>query len=179
MAVREQQIDRARDLPKTWGGTRLILFGNASALPGEARHLDLACDGVSGRKLFEFASLPLLFGDSLAAALAGYRKFRHVVHYGYEFQLDWPRVREGGSRGCRMPFSVCGAVWRSICPSSEPTPEHRGLSCLQRRSDVKHGDGTRVERGFLSARTRRPKSRRIGESPGRTLQGEIVEQRNG
>ena len=179
MAIRKKEVDRARDLAKTWGATRLILFGSAAGHPGDALDLDLACDGFSGWKLFELASLSLLFGNSLAAAFSGYRKFRHVVHYGYEFQLDWPRVREGGSRGCRMPFSVCGAVWRSICPSSEPTPEHRGLSCLQRRSDVKHGDGTRVERGCLSAWTGRPKSRRMGESPGRTLQGEIVAQRNG
>jgi len=27
--------------------------------------------------------------------LAPYRKFRHVVHHGYGFQLDWDRMRGG------------------------------------------------------------------------------------
>ncbi len=39
--------------------------------------------------------LPALFDPSLAADLAPYRKFRHVVHHGYGFQLDWERMAEG------------------------------------------------------------------------------------
>jgi uncharacterized protein YutE (UPF0331/DUF86 family) len=31
----------------------------------------------------------------LASDLAPYRKFRHVVHHGYGFQLDWERMAEG------------------------------------------------------------------------------------
>ena len=27
--------------------------------------------------------------------LAPYRKFRHIVHHGYGFQLDWDRMRGG------------------------------------------------------------------------------------
>ncbi|HLA27361.1 MAG TPA: hypothetical protein VJZ49_05650 [Syntrophales bacterium] len=39
--------------------------------------------------------LPLLFDESLASELAAYRKFRHVVHHGYGFQLEWERMDEG------------------------------------------------------------------------------------
>lgn len=39
--------------------------------------------------------LPALFNEGLAAIFSGYRKFRHVVHHGYGFQLDWARIREG------------------------------------------------------------------------------------
>lgn len=39
--------------------------------------------------------LPALIDPSLAAALAPYRKFRHVVHHGYGFQLDWERMADG------------------------------------------------------------------------------------
>jgi hypothetical protein len=39
--------------------------------------------------------LPALFDDTLSSDLAPYRKFRHVVHHGYGFQLDWDRMKEG------------------------------------------------------------------------------------
>jgi hypothetical protein len=39
--------------------------------------------------------LPQLFDDFLAADLAPFRKFRHVVHHGYGFQLEWDRMKEG------------------------------------------------------------------------------------
>jgi len=42
-----------------------------------------------------YKSLPLLFDESLALAMAPFRKFRHVVHHGYGFQLDWDRMQEG------------------------------------------------------------------------------------
>lgn len=42
--------------------------------------------------------LPVLFDDSLAVAMTPYRKFRHVFHHGYSFQLDWERMREGVER---------------------------------------------------------------------------------
>jgi hypothetical protein len=37
----------------------------------------------------------LLFDATLAARLAPFRRFRHVVHHGYSFQLDWERMQEG------------------------------------------------------------------------------------
>ncbi|MBU2055161.1 MAG: hypothetical protein KKC25_09320 [Proteobacteria bacterium] len=45
-----------------------------------------------------FPSLPVLFDESLSSDLAPYRKFRHVVHHGYGFQLDWERMAEGIER---------------------------------------------------------------------------------
>lgn len=53
MAVSQQQIDRAKDLAKSYGATRLILFGSAAENPAEANDLDLACDGVAGWRLYE------------------------------------------------------------------------------------------------------------------------------
>lgn len=45
-----------------------------------------------------FTPLPLLFGDDLALAISPFRKFRHVVHHGYGFQIDWSRIKEGISQ---------------------------------------------------------------------------------
>ena len=42
-----------------------------------------------------YGSLPFLFDRDLTLALSSYRKFRHVMHHGYGFQLDWERIREG------------------------------------------------------------------------------------
>jgi hypothetical protein len=42
-----------------------------------------------------FPTLPQLFDDALAADLSPFRKFRHVVHHGYGFQLEWDRMKEG------------------------------------------------------------------------------------
>ena len=39
--------------------------------------------------------MPALFDEELAAGLAPFRKFRHVVYHGYGFQLDWARMTEG------------------------------------------------------------------------------------
>jgi hypothetical protein len=41
------------------------------------------------------APLPTLFDESLAAALAPYRRFRHIAFHSYAFQLDWSRMAEG------------------------------------------------------------------------------------
>jgi len=42
--------------------------------------------------------LPLLFDDPLAFTIAPFRKFRHVVHHGYGFQIEWDRIKEGISK---------------------------------------------------------------------------------
>jgi hypothetical protein len=39
--------------------------------------------------------LPALFDNSLKAELTGFRKFRHVVHHGYGFQIEWERLIDG------------------------------------------------------------------------------------
>ena len=36
-----------------------------------------------------------LFDDALARQLGPFRRFRHVVHHGYGFQIEWDRMREG------------------------------------------------------------------------------------
>jgi len=42
-----------------------------------------------------YATLPLLFDESLAAALAPYRRFRHVAFHSYGFQLNWSHMAQG------------------------------------------------------------------------------------
>lgn len=42
-----------------------------------------------------FSPFPVLFDSSLAADLAPFRKFRHVVYHGYGFQFDWSRMKGG------------------------------------------------------------------------------------
>ena len=42
-----------------------------------------------------YPPLPILIDKALATSLTPYRKFRHVFHHGYSFQLDWERMREG------------------------------------------------------------------------------------
>ena len=56
MSISQQQIDRAVQLAKDYGATRLILFGSAVGNPGRARDIDLACDGVTGWKLYELGA---------------------------------------------------------------------------------------------------------------------------
>lgn len=52
----DKKITRIRQLAKEYGGTRLILFGSILDNPSEARDIDLACDGITGWKLYEFAA---------------------------------------------------------------------------------------------------------------------------
>ena len=56
MAIHGDKIDRAIELAKSYGATRLILFGSALTRPEQARDLDLACDGVAGWKLYELGA---------------------------------------------------------------------------------------------------------------------------
>jgi uncharacterized protein len=56
VSLDDKNIARIRELAKSYGGTRLILFGSALDNPSEARDIDLACDGISGWKLYEFAA---------------------------------------------------------------------------------------------------------------------------
>lgn len=83
-------------LAQFYGGIENILKRicryQAVTLPaGDAWHIELF------RRFCEpaYAPLPVLFDVTLAAAMAPYRKFRHVVHHGYGFQLDWARMVEG------------------------------------------------------------------------------------
>ena len=70
---------------------RINTYYSCSLPAGDTWHTDLFlryCDPPYG-------NLPLLFDKSLAQSIGPYRKFRHVVHHGYGFQLEWGRLREG------------------------------------------------------------------------------------
>jgi predicted nucleotidyltransferase len=56
MAIQQDQLERAIALAKAYGATRLILFGSAATAPEQAGDLDLACDGVSGWRLYELGA---------------------------------------------------------------------------------------------------------------------------
>ena len=56
MGINHVQIDRIIALAKSYGATRVILFGSATERPMEARDVDLACDGIPGWDLYEFAA---------------------------------------------------------------------------------------------------------------------------
>ncbi len=56
MPVNQTQIERIVALAKAYGVKRLILFGSALSTPDVARDVDLACDGIHGWKLYEFAA---------------------------------------------------------------------------------------------------------------------------
>lgn len=56
MAFDPSKIDKIVQLAKTYGATRLILFGSAMDTPQTARDIDIACDGIPGWKLFELAA---------------------------------------------------------------------------------------------------------------------------
>lgn len=61
---------------------------------GDSWHIDLFnrfCE--PGHK-----NLPILFDSALAPIMASFRKFRHVVHHGYGFQIEWDRLRDGISQ---------------------------------------------------------------------------------
>lgn len=56
MAIEQTHLDQAIALAKTYGATRLILFGSALSRPDQAHDLDLACDGVAGWQLYELGA---------------------------------------------------------------------------------------------------------------------------
>lgn len=56
MGVLPSHIQRAVEIARAYGATRLILFGSALEAPEQARDLDLACDGVRGWKLYELGA---------------------------------------------------------------------------------------------------------------------------
>lgn len=56
MAINPADIEKIVSLGRSYGATRIILFGSAAEKPDEARDLDLAFDGVPGWKLFELGA---------------------------------------------------------------------------------------------------------------------------
>lgn len=55
MQTKANIIERIITVAKEYGATRLILFGSYADNPSEAHDIDLACDGIQGWKLYEFA----------------------------------------------------------------------------------------------------------------------------
>ncbi|MBE7502862.1 MAG: DNA polymerase III subunit beta [Verrucomicrobiales bacterium] len=52
----EPILAKAVQVARSYGATRLRLFGSALANPANARDLDLACAGVPGWRLFELSA---------------------------------------------------------------------------------------------------------------------------
>ena len=97
-SVREKTATAAF-LAQFYGGIENILkrisrFHNIPIPTGDTWHIDLFKRFASPG----YKSLPVLFDESLAADMAPFRKFRHVVYHGYGFQLDWDRMQEGIAR---------------------------------------------------------------------------------
>jgi hypothetical protein len=42
-----------------------------------------------------YIQMPVLFSKDMELLMASFRKFRHVIHHGYGFQLDWSRLQDG------------------------------------------------------------------------------------
>ena len=70
---------------------RICRYHNVPLPAGETWHTELFQRFCSPAE----ADLPLLFDGPLSAALAPYRRFRHVAFHSYGFQLDWSRMAEG------------------------------------------------------------------------------------
>lgn len=56
MPITQAQIEKIISLAKSYGATRLILFGSTIETPSKAKDIDIACDGVVGWKLYELAA---------------------------------------------------------------------------------------------------------------------------
>jgi predicted nucleotidyltransferase len=56
MTISQEQFETITVLARSYGATRLYLFGSALDNPADAHDIDLACDGVAGWKLYELAA---------------------------------------------------------------------------------------------------------------------------
>ncbi|MDQ1265859.1 MAG: uncharacterized protein QG635_1011 [Bacteroidota bacterium] len=54
MPVTPEQINKAIDIAREYGASRLLLFGSALTDPDNANDLDLGVDGIKGLKFFEY-----------------------------------------------------------------------------------------------------------------------------
>jgi hypothetical protein len=70
---------------------RLSRFHGVDLPVGENWHLELFHRFCAPAQ----APLPELMDPALARQLGPFRRFRHVVHHGYGFQIEWDRMREG------------------------------------------------------------------------------------
>ena len=70
---------------------RMYRYHGITLPTGETWHVELFQSFCSPRH----SDLPQLLDKDLAAALAPYRRFRHVAFHSYGFQLDWSRMADG------------------------------------------------------------------------------------
>ena len=83
-------------LAQFYGGVENILkricrFHSVPIPKGNTWHADLFYMFCNPPK----SPLSILFNEELKPKLAPFRKFRHVVHHGYGFQLEWERMLPG------------------------------------------------------------------------------------
>ena len=93
--VREQTA-AAAFLAQFYNGVENILkrishYHHVPLPTGDTWHVDLFRRFCSP----PYPPLPALFDASLEAALAPYRRFRHVAFHSYGFQIEWSRLAEG------------------------------------------------------------------------------------
>jgi len=82
---KEKKMEKIISIAKTYGVRKLILFGSAKDNMEKAPDIDLACDGVKGWKLYEFAAkLEEELGESFdVISLSPPTRFtRHIEQYG-------------------------------------------------------------------------------------------------
>ena len=56
MAITKEQIDKAIELAKEYGATKLLLFGSALTDPENAYDLDLGIEGIEPSKFFLYGA---------------------------------------------------------------------------------------------------------------------------
>ena len=56
LALSPADIKKIVSLAKSYGATRVILFGSAAENPDEAKDVDLAFEGIPGWKLYELGA---------------------------------------------------------------------------------------------------------------------------
>jgi predicted nucleotidyltransferase len=57
MAVTQQHIDKAIELAKEFGATKILLFGSALTDPENADDLDIGVAGIRGLEFFEYGGI--------------------------------------------------------------------------------------------------------------------------
>ena len=56
MLLNKSNINKCIKLAQEYNAKKLILFGSTLENPQKANDIDLACDGIEGWKIFEFAA---------------------------------------------------------------------------------------------------------------------------
>ena len=70
---------------------RLSRFHEVALPVGDNWHFELFSRFCSAGH----SPLPPIFDESLERQVGAFRRFRHVVHHGYGFQIEWDRMQEG------------------------------------------------------------------------------------